>query len=464
MANVRHTHLFKIQNKYMKKSIIVVLMAAMSLSALAQNAVIKGKFKKLLPQNLKADRVLFSKQEEGGLSPISMALLSRQDQSFSTQIPASDLNVIRYLGFEEDQYPVYMRAGEELTVDAADGNIVYSGNLSKENQVFADWYKLVLPLRKFGHTRKGYTIPTERLTATIDSLAGPVDTFIKSINTGNEAFDKYVKYMLPYSLRYDALLPIASGLNFGRRDEYPAYFTNLFKNETYSDKAIWTLPFGFDYIQTLGFSKHIIYNSQEGMTSELIIPEISNKELLAEVVLKEAKMGLSMDLVAFTTNNQKYMLTDAQKKEMKILAERAKLKVPGGATINFSYPDINGKTRSLSDYRGKVVLLDVWATWCAPCIAEQPALEALEKSFEGKNVVFISLSIDTDKAKWKDMVDKKKLSGVHLFTNNKGTIVTDYEVTEVPRYILIDKEGKMVAFDAPRPSDPKLTELINSKL
>ena len=462
MANVRHTH--PIQIKHMKKPIIAILMATMSLTALAQNAVIKGKFIKILPQNLKADRVFFSKQEAGGLSQISMALLVRQDQSFSTQIPASDLNVIRYLGFEADQYPVYMRAGEELTVDAVEGNIVYSGNLSKENQVFADWYKLVGPLRKFGHSIKGYTIPTDRLVATIDSLAAPVDAFVKNIKTGNEAFDKYVKYMLPYSVRYDALLPFASGINFGRKDEYPVYFTNLFKDEKYADKAIWTLPFGFDYIQVLGFSKHIIYNSQQGMTSELIIPEISNKELLAEVVLKEAEMGLSMDLVAFTTNNQKYMLTDAQKKKMSILANRAKLKVPGGQTVNFSYPDINGKTRGLSDYLGQVVLLDVWATWCPPCIAEQPALETLEKSFEGKNVVFISLSIDTDKAKWKDMVEKKKLSGVHLFTNNKGSIVTDYEVTEVPRYILIDKEGKMVAFDAPRPSDPKLKELIASKL
>ncbi|MGQ7854124.1 TlpA family protein disulfide reductase [Pedobacter sp. WC2501] len=448
----------------MKKSIIAILMATMSLTSFAQNAVIKGKFTKILPQNLKADRVIFSKQEAGGLSPISMATVARQDQSFSTQVPASDLNAIRYLGYNADQYPVYMHAGEELTLDAFDGNVVYSGNLSKENKVFADWYKLVLPLQKFGHSNKGYTIPTERLTATLDSLAAPVDAFVKSINTGNEAFDKYVKFMLPYSVRYDALLPFSSGINFGRKDEYPAYFTDLFKNERYADKAVWTLPFGFDYIMTLSFAKHIIYNSENGMASELVLPEISNKELLSEVALKAAEKGLSMDLVAFTTNSQKYMLTDAQKKTMSILTDRAKLKVAGGQTINFSYPNINGKTSSLSDYRGKVVLLDVWATWCAPCIAEQPALETLEKSFEGKNVVFISLSIDTDKAKWKDMVEKKKLSGVHLFTNNKGPIVTDYEVTEIPRYILIDKEGKMVSFDAPRPSDAKLKALIESKL
>lgn len=451
-------NLFK--NKYMKKSIIAILMATMSLTSFAQNAVIKGKFKR----TPKADQVFFSKQDDGGLSQISTALLARQDQSFSMQIPKSDLNVIRYLGLAEDQFPVYMRAGEELTVDVADGNIVYSGNLSKENKVFADWYKLVLPIRKFGHTRKGYTLPTEQLVATIDSLAGPVDAFVKSIKTGNEAFDKYVKFMFPYSMRYDALLPFTSGINFGRRSEYPVYFTDLFKNEKYSDKAIWTLPFGFEYIQTLGFAKHIIYNSGLGMTSELIIPEISNKELLAELVLKEARLEMSQNMVAFTTNNQKYMLTDAQKKEMKVLAEQAKLQVPGGASMNFSYPDINGKTRSLSDYRGKVVLLDVWATWCAPCIAEQPALETLEKSFEGKDVVFISVSIDTDKAKWKDMVEKKKLSGVHLFTNNTGSLVSDYKVITVPRYILIDKEGKMVAFDAARPSDAKLKALIESKI
>jgi thiol-disulfide isomerase/thioredoxin len=118
----------------------------------------------------------------------------------------------------------------------------------------------------------------------------------------------------------------------------------------------------------------------------------------------------------------------------------------------------------LSENLGKVVLIDVWATWCKPCLDELPALEALEKAFEGKNVTFISLSIDTDKAKWKQMVESKKMSGLHLFSNRKGPIAEDYELETVPRYILFDKNGKTVAIDAPRPSDPKLTELINSKL
>jgi len=56
------------------------------------------------------------------------------------------------------------------------------------------------------------------------------------------------------------------------------------------------------------------------------------------------------------------------------------------------------------------------------------------------------------------------LSGLHLFSNNEGIIIKDYEVISVPRFILFDKEGKTVMFDAIRPSDPKLKELIQSKL
>lgn len=448
----------------MKKFIFLVMLASATFTALAQNAVVKGKFYKLLPNGKEVDRVFLSKSEDGDLKLESEVLKARHDQMFRADLAASDQNTIRYIGVFDEQYPVFMRPGEELTIDAGDGKIVYSGDVNKENKVFADWYKLIQPIRKFGYTKKGYTLPPQEYVMLLDSLWIPVQEFVKNIKTGNDSFDKQVKYLLPYSFKFDLLVPFSTGFSLGRKNEYPAKLVNLFNDEKFSDRNIWTLPFGYKYMQYLGFAKHIIYNSEMGLTGEILIPEISDKELRAQFILSEVEKGVTQDLSSFLAKNSQYMVTDQQKSKMKVFEQRARLKIPGTSWIDFSYPDINGKIHNLSDYLGNVVLIDVWATWCAPCLAEQPGLEELEKSFKGKKVVFISLSIDTDKAKWKDMVEKKKLSGLHLFSNHEGPIIADYEVTSIPRFILFDKNGKTVDLDAPRPSDVKLKTLIQSKL
>lgn len=464
MANARHTHLFKIQIKHMKKSIIAILMATMSLTALAQNATISGKFKKLLPNGLPSESVFIAKPDNADLAVLAEPMIDKATKTFNAELNASDQDVIRYVGIYGELYPFYLHKGENLVIDAGDGAITYSGKVSKENKVFADWYKMLLPLRKYGYTPKGYTLPSDGYVKLLDSLAKPVADFVQNINTGNASFDKQVKYLLPYSYKFDVLMPIATGLNVGAKNEYPSYLVNWFKNETFSDKQIWTLPIGFKFMQNFGFAKHIIYNNEQGIGGQLLVPEIADKELKAEFALAQAEKGATFNLLGYLETYRSSMVTDKQKAKMKVLEARAKVKVAGGDWIDFSYPDLNGKMHHLSENLGKVVLIDVWATWCKPCLEELPALEALEKAFEGKNVTFISLSIDTDKAKWKQMVESKKMSGLHLFSNRMGPIAEDYEIETVPRYMLFDKNGKTVAIDAPRPSDPKLTELINSKL
>lgn len=448
----------------MKKTITLLAMFA-SLSTLsAQTALVNGKLHKFLPNMQPSDRVFVSKQEEGGLKVLAEPLIDKDSKVFNAAFTPADQNEIRYVGIFEEQYPVYMRKGEKLDIDAAEGHIVYSGKLSKENKVFADWYKLIAPIRDYGYSKGGYRLPADRFTKLIDSLAGPVSDFVKNIRTGNDEFDRQVKYLLPYSYQFDLLMPFASGFAFSSKAVFPAYFHNWFKNETFADAQLWTLPFGYNYMMYFGFAKHIIYNGEQGMVGEMLVSEITDKDLKAKYILSTAEQGGVQNLVSFLENNRTYMITEQQKAKIKVLEARAKAQVPGGDWIDFAYPDIDGKVRKLSDNLGKVVLIDVWATWCKPCLAEQPALEKLEKDFEGKNVVFISLSIDTDKAKWTEMVKSKNLSGLHLFSNNQGPIVQDYQLVGVPRFILFDKNGKTVSFDAPRPSDPKLKELITSKL
>ena len=138
---------------------------------------------------------------------------------------------------------------------------------------------------------------------------------------------------------------------------------------------------------------------------------------------------------------------------------------PGTISPKFNYPDVNGNLVSLDDLKGKYVYVDVWATWCAPCKREIPFLKELNMQYKGRDLEIVSLSIDKldDKEKWLAMVKDENLQGIQLLANQEwnSDFVRDYNIQGIPRFILIDKEGKIVDADAPRPSDPRLIELLN---
>lgn len=129
-----------------------------------------------------------------------------------------------------------------------------------------------------------------------------------------------------------------------------------------------------------------------------------------------------------------------------------------------NYENFKGGKTSLSDLKGKFVYIDVWATWCAPCKAEIPALQALEKEYMGKNIQFVSISVDKPEAyeTWKKMVATEQLGGIQLYADNnfESQFILDYGINAIPRFILIDGAGNIADADAPRPSDPKIKELF----
>ena len=126
----------------------------------------------------------------------------------------------------------------------------------------------------------------------------------------------------------------------------------------------------------------------------------------------------------------------------------------------------DGKTCKLSDFFGKLTYIDVWATWCGPCRAEIPHLVKLEKEMEGKDVVFIGVSIDQkkDHRKWLEVLEQEGLSGVQLFAGVSPQIMKDYKFTTIPRFMVFDREGKVVPTNSPRPSNPELKKLLEKLL
>ena len=161
-------------------------------------------------------------------------------------------------------------------------------------------------------------------------------------------------------------------------------------------------------------------------------------------------------------------VTDEKVKEAAKKAYDLATKLTSGSpSPKFSnYENFYGGTTSLDDFKGKVTYIDIWATWCLPCRGEIPALKELEKKFHGKDVAFVSISIDQNKDEWKEFVKSEDLKGVQLFAENafESQFIQDYGIRQIPTFIIIDKEGKIVNADAPRPSSDEITGLLEGLL
>jgi len=139
-----------------------------------------------------------------------------------------------------------------------------------------------------------------------------------------------------------------------------------------------------------------------------------------------------------------------------------KIALIGKDGINFTFLDPENQDFSLNQFLGKYVYIDVWATWCIPCKKEYPFLKELEETFhDEKNLAIISLSIDSDKAKWEKYLEENKMSGIHLYTGNVSDFVTFYDIGAIPRFILLDPLGQVINSDEIRPSDSNLESYLN---
>lgn len=134
----------------------------------------------------------------------------------------------------------------------------------------------------------------------------------------------------------------------------------------------------------------------------------------------------------------------------------------GKLSPDFNAPDVDGKVWTLADFKGKYIYIDMWATWCNPCKRELPYLKELEKKFEGAEIVFIGLSTDGDKAKWEKMVRSGELCGVQLYLGPRSTFQKSYNIDGIPRFILLDKEGRIINNNMSRPSADETVRVLEA--
>lgn len=160
----------------------------------------------------------------------------------------------------------------------------------------------------------------------------------------------------------------------------------------------------------------------------------------------------------------KNVLDAKAKKRFNAMCEKWAVIAPGQPSPAFCFADVDDKPTCLKDLVGKYVYIDMWATWCGPCRAEFPALYKLEHQFKNKDIHFVSISTDENRAAWKQLVREDKMPGIQLNINGDSEFKNAYFINAIPRFILLDKEGKIINADMTRPSDPKTSEFLDQLL
>jgi thiol-disulfide isomerase/thioredoxin len=131
----------------------------------------------------------------------------------------------------------------------------------------------------------------------------------------------------------------------------------------------------------------------------------------------------------------------------------------GAMAPEFILCDLLGKAYHLADFKGKMVYMDLWATWCPHCIELEDDWNNLAKSYSGNpDIVFLSVSLDDKVDTWKQYIKKRPLEGILTHGGDgglNGIFGKSYDIQSLPHFILLDGDGKILQYDAPRPSSPE---------
>lgn len=137
--------------------------------------------------------------------------------------------------------------------------------------------------------------------------------------------------------------------------------------------------------------------------------------------------------------------------------------LPGEPAFDILLKDALGNEINLEEFSGKLMYVDLWATWCGPCLEELPAFEKLKEDYAEQEIAFVPISIDTDLEAWQRYLEKHGLPKDKEYVINRLDLA-DYKVITIPRYFLIDSNFRIIDVFAPVPSDSAIRKFIDEYL
>jgi thiol-disulfide isomerase/thioredoxin len=422
----------------------------------------------------KTEKISLYKLQNGTLTEMASSSLYEDSTFYFTgKLPSENFYFIAPGKQPQNRYAFYLKPGDNLHFTVTENSWTLQGDNSPENRELARWHDFLLPLE-----RKAYYAGSR---STFRDFFPLLEEKLKALETYpqpatenavfNRAFAEYQKFnLLDIAMHYLYTPRPAQPAN----EDFPAYYRRLNLPALTQTTAIMNYsPAGIDMIERIIFTNRRLNNEATANPIEAImadLAQVANDTLKGEMTAKFAAHQRTPEgLLDFTNRYGKYLVTDNQKRKVRELELALNKVEKGKPAIDFKFPDRDGKPIALSDFKGKLVYIDIWATWCGPCKKELPHLKTLEEEYrDNPTIVFLSVSVDAskDRQKWEAYLRKEDLKGVQLFAGDDAAdrLLKPYNVNGIPRFILIGKDGTIVSADAPRPSSPEIRPLIKARL
>ncbi|MCK7558595.1 TlpA family protein disulfide reductase [Chitinophaga sedimenti] len=397
------------KNKLRASVAVLGLMAAAFSARAALPTIIQGKVKEA-----KTNTIYLFTVKEGKMQEFAQTRVG-SDEGYVLGLSTVQEGYYYVSGNKRDYTRLYLKPGDQVKLDLTEDAGYQLTAPSPENKLLLEWADKSRDLRRKALMLKNDTSTFATFFPRFEQLEKEAKIIRAKATTPNKKFNELFKFTV------DADLELI-GLSFlytphsahPTKEQYPAFFSEVSQPNKYADGKLLQLGEGEKLMS--------FYTTWSMVTGDMTQKKMNTAErwawgtklygndtVKAMLVINGMRGIKTFEELTASVAPYKSMFTEAMLADYAAYEKSLHTFAAGEAALNFSYPDMNGKTVTLKDLKGKVVLVDVWATWCGPCKAEIPSLKALEKEMHDQNVAFVSISVDVekDKQKWQDFVKKK---------------------------------------------------------
>lgn len=377
-------------------------------------------------------------------------------------------------GFE---YTIYLKAGEQKQVDfyIAGNSLNYDSCViaksNGETKYLQTW------LNAMNEYSRSVANKPELGRSDYAQFEQFTASFLKSIKTNNTYFNAWLRDKVDTDLKY---LRAGNYFGLGRLNgvcdsalSAQAFYKPLLDKKMINDVRLLRSEHGMELLDyVFGYWKF-----NETTTKQKVVDNYFSPENAAEIennVIKAAFLLHKMPGIKEYEHFVKYVepyknifVSQEQKAAYDKLYNELGPFAKGAQGYNFELKDVNDKTYTLNGFKGKVVVIDVWAMWCAPCLHEKPIMEKIAEGYKDRNdIVFIGMSVDgyAKKEAWKGFVKKNAFTSIELLSQFDESLFKFYKISGIPRFLIFDREGKIITVDAPTPSNPDFKKIVDAAL